>query len=89
LVKAAGEKRTVDFASGVPISVNDVVAAMARTLGVEVSVRHEGQVPEYIEFRSIDTTMRDHFGVTPSISFEDGLQRLRAFLASQRRPAKG
>ena len=29
LVKAGGEKRTVDFASGSPISVNDVVQAMA------------------------------------------------------------
>ena len=29
LVKARGEQLTVDFASGTPISVNDVVQAMA------------------------------------------------------------
>src|SRR5215218_6552851 len=52
LVKARGEKRTVDFASGSPISVDDVVRAMAANLGVDVNVRHEGHVPEYIEFRS-------------------------------------
>jgi UDP-glucose 4-epimerase len=80
LVKAAGEKRTVDFASGSPISVNDVVAAMAKSLGLDVTVRHEGDVPEYIEFRSVDTTMRDRFGITPSIAFPDGLERLSAFL---------
>ncbi|MFM8534444.1 MAG: NAD-dependent epimerase/dehydratase family protein, partial [Acidimicrobiia bacterium] len=39
LVRAAGEKRTVDFASGTPIRVNDVVQEMARTLGVEITVR--------------------------------------------------
>jgi UDP-glucose 4-epimerase len=84
LVKASGEKRTVDFASGTPISVNDVVQAMARNLGVEVTVRHEGHVPEYIEFRSTDTTMRDRFGVKPSIAFDAGLDRLHKFLAARR-----
>jgi UDP-glucose 4-epimerase len=84
LVKASGEKRTVDFASGAPISVNDVVQAMARSLGVDVTVRHEGHVPEYIEFRSTDTTMRERFGVRPSITFDAGLERLRAFLAGRK-----
>ena len=83
LVKAAGEKRTVDFASGSPISVNDVVNAMAKNLGADVTVRHEGHVPEYIEFRSTDTTMRDRFGIKPAISFPDGLKRLSAFLGQR------
>jgi nucleoside-diphosphate-sugar epimerase len=87
LVKAAGEKRTVDFASGSPISVNDVVQAMAKNLGVTVTVRHEGHVPEYIEFRSTDTTMHDRFGVSPSMAFDAGLERLRAFLADRRQGA--
>ena len=81
LVKAAGARLTVDFASGSPVSINDIVTAMASTLGVTVTVRHEGTVPEYIEFRSTDTTMRDKFGVVPAIAFSDGLKRLSAFLA--------
>ena len=80
LVKAKGAKLTVDFASGAPVSVNEIVSAMASSLGVNVNVRHEGTVPEYIEFKSADRTMRDRFGVAPSISFPDGLQRLSAFL---------
>ena len=32
------------------------------------------------EFRSADTTMRDRFGMAPTISFADGLTRLSAFL---------
>ena len=83
LLQARGESRTVDFASGAPVSVNDIVAAMARVLGVDVTVRHEGTVPEYIEFHTADTTMRDRFGVVPSIPFDDGLRRLVAFFASQ------
>jgi UDP-glucose 4-epimerase len=81
LVKAKGARLTVDFASGTPVSINDIVATMASTIGVEVTVRHEGTVAEYIEFRSTDTTMRDRFGVAPKISFADGLERLSAFLS--------
>jgi nucleoside-diphosphate-sugar epimerase len=81
LVKAAGTRATVDFASGTPVSVNDVVHMMAKVAGVEVSIRHEGTVAEYIEFRSADTTMRDTFGFAPRVPFESGLQRLQAFLA--------
>lgn len=82
LVKARGQKMTVDFASGSPVSVNDVVRTMAATLGVEVAVRHDGHVAEYIQFHSVDAAMRERFGVTPSISFADGLKRLTAFLGT-------
>ncbi len=81
LVKAAGTRATLDFASGTPVSVNDVVRMMTKVAGVDVSVRHEGTVAEYIEFRSADTTMRETFGCVPRVSFENGLQRLQAFLA--------
>lgn len=81
LVKAHGARLTVDFASGTPVSVNDVVATMGKALNVDVAVRHEGAVAEYIEFRSADTAMRDRFSVVPSITFADGIRRLAAFLA--------
>ena len=82
LVKTPGTKLTVDFASGAPVSVNDIVKTMGATLGVDVVIRNEGAVAEYIQFHSVDTTMRDRFGVEPSIAFADGLQRLSAFLAA-------
>ena len=81
LVKASGARLTVDFASGAPVSINEIVATMAANLGVTVSTRHEGTVAEYIEFRSGDTTMRERFGAAPAVSFADGLKRLSAFLA--------
>jgi nucleoside-diphosphate-sugar epimerase len=85
LTAAAGTRATVDFASGTPVSVNHVVRTMAKTLGVEVSLRHEGRVPEYIEFRSADTAMRDRFGAASARPFEDGLRQLQAFLNGARR----
>ena len=87
LVQGAGTSLTVDFASGAPVSVNGVVQAMARTLGVEVTVRHHGESEEYIQFHSVDTTMRDRFGFTPTISFGDGLRRLADFFERERHAA--
>ena len=87
LVQARGQSTVVDFASGAPVSVNEVVEGMARTLGVEVTVRNEGQVAEYIRFRSGDTAMRERFGITPVVTFDDGLRRLAAFLAAGGRPS--
>jgi nucleoside-diphosphate-sugar epimerase len=62
------------------MSVRGVVEAMARVVDAKVAIRHEGTVPEYIEFRSNDRTMRDRFGFTPRIAFEDGLARFKHFL---------
>jgi nucleoside-diphosphate-sugar epimerase len=85
LVRARGLTMTVDFASGSPVSVNQIVRAMAKTLGVDVAIRHEGQAAEYIEFRSVDAAMRERFGVSPMVSFEDGLRRLSDSLGGTRR----
>jgi UDP-glucose 4-epimerase len=82
LVQAKGFSATVNLASNSPVTVNQVVAAMARALDVKVTVRHEGEVPEYIEFRSVDSTLREKFGFTPRVPFEEGLRRLHAFLSS-------
>ena len=80
LVAAGGITLTVDFASGAPVTINQVVRAMADACGVDVRVRHEGHAEEFIEFRSVDTTMRDRFGFKPSIFLNDGLARLREHL---------
>ena len=74
---------TVNLASGTPVTVNAVVAAMAQAAGVDIAVRHEGRVEEYIEFRSADDTMRRRFGFTPSVSFEDGIRRLHRFFVNE------
>ena len=87
LVQAAGTSATVDFASGAPVTVNTVVAAMARTLGVDVTVHHQGVTEEYIEFHSVDRAMRDRFGFAPSIAFETGLRRLAEFVERERHAA--
>lgn len=78
LTTAARFSGTLDLASHAPVSVNDVVQTMARVLGVEVSVAHQGHTEEFIQFISVDRTMRDRFEFEPKTSFEDGLRRLHA-----------
>ena len=80
LVKARGTTITVDFASGAPVTVNEVVATMARELGADVTVRHEGHTEEYIRFRSVDATMRERFNLAPATAFAEGVKRLHVFL---------
>jgi len=84
LMEARGTNATVDFASGTPVSVNDVVNSMARVLGVDVRIRHQGETEEYIQFHTVDRAMRDRFGVVPTIAFDDGVRRLADFFERQR-----
>jgi len=84
LTAAGGYSGTVDFASGTPVSVNAVVQTMARVLNASVAIRHEGHTEEYIQFHSVDTTMRDRFGIVPGVTFEDGVRRLHDFLQTGR-----
>lgn len=83
LLAAQGSSATVDFGSGTPAAIDEVVYGMARALGISVTIRHEGEVPEYIQFRTVDPSMRDRFGMSPSIRFEEGFARLHRFFAGK------
>ena len=55
---------------------------MVRLTGSAITVRREGVSAEYIEFRSGDRRMADDYGVAPAIAFDEGFERLRAFVSS-------
>src|SRR5262249_36111072 len=50
VVADASSSGTIDLASHAPVTIDAIAATMARAVGVEVEVRHEGHVEEYIEF---------------------------------------
>jgi nucleoside-diphosphate-sugar epimerase len=64
---------TVDLGSQSPMTLTELVERAAGTFGLQAEITYEGAVPEYIEFRSVDRTMRDALGFAPAISLEDGL----------------
>ena len=80
LTRAAGTRLTIDFASGAPVTVNQVIQEMAKVSGADMRVRHEGQTEEFIEFRSADRTMRERFGFAPATPLREGLAKLRDHL---------
>jgi nucleoside-diphosphate-sugar epimerase len=84
-----GFSGTVDLSCGSPVTIDAIVETMARVAGVDIRVIHEGHTEEYIEFQSVDRTMRERFGFAPSVPFEAGIARLRDFLASTSRERYG
>jgi UDP-glucose 4-epimerase len=80
LTTASSFSGTLDFASGAPVSVNDVVRTMAHVLRADVKVAHQGHTEEFIQFRTVDRTMRERFGFVAQTPFEEGVRRLHAHL---------
>lgn len=77
-----GHVETVDFAAGTPLSIEQLVRRAAAAFGIEPRIAFEGDVPEFIEFRSTETTLRDRLGLRAEVSLEDGLRRLTAHLGA-------
>jgi len=78
-----GDTATFDLYSGRPLSLNDLVTQAAATFGLQAQVEYQGEVPEYIEFRSGDRTMETQFGFRPSIELADGLTRFRDWMRDE------
>jgi nucleoside-diphosphate-sugar epimerase len=84
LTSSPGFSGTIDFASGAPLSVNAVAQTMARVMGIDVTLLHEGHTEEYIQFHTADRTMRDRFRFEARTPFETGVRRLHRFLLEER-----
>jgi nucleoside-diphosphate-sugar epimerase len=78
----ASGAETLDFASRRPVSIAQLVHTAGAAFGIEPRIAFLGQVPEYIEFRSVDRAMEERFGIVPEVSLEDGLRRLAAHLGA-------
>jgi nucleoside-diphosphate-sugar epimerase len=83
ILERADATRTFDLCSGAPLSLKDLVATAADTFGLRAEIELSGEVPEYIEFRSTDRTMRAEFGFEPQVPLRDGLLRFREWMSRQ------
>jgi nucleoside-diphosphate-sugar epimerase len=81
---------TVDFCSGAPLTINEVVEIAARTFGMEdLEIEHTGQVPEYINFSASREAMAQWFRFHPQIPLEEGLLRFAEFLRRREEATHG
>jgi UDP-glucose 4-epimerase len=74
----------VDFVTGTPLTINDLVNRAARILNVQAAqVRHVGKVPEYQEFVASGVRMEELFEFSPEIPLERGLLELQEHLVAE------
>lgn len=76
LLKSSLTDKTLDLYSGTPLSLTQLVAAAARVFNLEAQISYSEYVPEYIEFYSVDETMKKEFGFAPKTSLNEGLRAL-------------
>jgi len=74
------DRPVFDLCSGRPLTLTELVVRAASAFGVVPEIAYEGEVPEHIEFRSVDRTMADHFGFAPTVELEAGLRLLHDHL---------
>jgi nucleoside-diphosphate-sugar epimerase len=74
------DRMVFDLSSGQPLTLTELVLRAAATFGVTPEIDYEGEVPESIEFRSVDRTMAERFGFSPAVDLTSGLLRLRDHL---------
>jgi nucleoside-diphosphate-sugar epimerase len=82
LIKSPVGDRTIDLYSGEPLTLNELVLRAARLFDLDAEIVHEGEVPEYIEFRAADRYMFDDLRFRPQVPLEDGLRRLHQQIIS-------
>ena len=71
----------VDFATGKPLSISDLVHCAARVLDVQgAQVRHVGEVSVYQEFTASGRRMKELFDFTPEVPLEQGLLEFKKHL---------
>lgn len=75
------EFRCLDLGVGGRETVNQVVTRVAHTFGLEPEIKHEGVTTEYINFMIDPQPFSTAYHFTPTISLEDGIQRLASHLA--------
>lgn len=86
VIRSREKNLTMDFCSGTPLTINELVIEAARAFSIkDLRIIHKGSVPEYIRFRPSPKEMREKFGFSPETPLSEGMRRLHQFLTSKNR----
>jgi len=83
LLSTSSRGCTFDCGSGAPVSLTTLVETAADVFGLKAEIDYTGAVPEYIEFYSVDSTMRSQYHFTSSVDLGEGLRKFAEFLRSR------
>jgi len=76
---------TVDFASGEPLTINELVTRLAKIFGLSnVTIKCKGSPVEYTTFYVSAERMESFFGFKPKTSLEVGIRKLAKWLEKER-----
>lgn len=70
----------VDFCSGRPMTINELLNQLVQITGKNLKIKHKGTVPEYIKFYASPRKMKMLYDFEPKISLEDGVKQFIQFL---------
>lgn len=83
-ITSSNKNVIVDFCSGSPLTINELVYTTARTFGKEKPIiKHEGITEEYIDFYVSPDRMDKLFGFKPVIPLEDGLLKFTHWMKNR------
>lgn len=71
---------TVDFCSGNPLTINQLVRNVGEIFNRKIRIIHEGSSPEYIKFYASPKGTFQIFGFKTSTSLKDGFQKFAEWL---------
>lgn len=71
---------TVDFCSGKPRTINELVMEVGQIFNKEIDIKHTGSSPEYITFYASPKEMFRLFQFRPEASLKDGFKDFSSWL---------
>lgn len=80
LLQKSKEDEVLDFYSGAPLTLSQLVETAGNTFQLAPQIAYTGEVPEYIQFYSNDKTMEQKYGFKPTISLPQGLRQFYSWI---------
>ena len=82
VINSSKANTTVDFCSGNPRTINQLVKKVGEIFGKKIRIEHKGRSPEYIRFYASPNKMLQVFGFKPKITLKDGFQKFASILTN-------
>ena len=81
MINSQKKRRIIDFGTGNPIKINELVKRTAKVFGKEdLKINYEGEVPEHIRFKILPGSFEKEFSFGRRVTLEEGIKRFAEFL---------
>jgi nucleoside-diphosphate-sugar epimerase len=88
VITSAKANVTVDFCSGNPMTINQLVRKVGTIFNEKIEIEHVGTSPEFITFYASPERMLRLFQFKPNVNLEEGLLKFSKWLHENVRPTQ-